>query len=81
MKIQAKRDEIQNIEYGSVVYKLDQFGRPLKDDPLLVLNTETSTGEEPDFTFVASLNDGNVGTLDDSTIVEIADVTLTINQY
>lgn len=80
MKIQAKRDEIQNIEYGSVVYELDQFGRPLKDDPLLVLNTETN-GEEPDFIFVASLDDGNVRTLDDTVIVEIADVTLTVNQF
>ena len=81
MKIHAKRDKIQNIGYGSVVYELDEFGYPMTDDPIIVLNTETKINDEDDFMFIASLNDGKVSTLDNDTIVELADATLVINQY
>lgn len=81
MKIHAKREKIKNMEYGSVIYELNDFGFPMKDNPMLVLNTETKTGEDVDFVFVASLDDGAVSTIDDDVIVELADVSLTINQY
>ena len=80
MKIHAKRDKIKNMEYGSVVYELNDLGYAMKDNPLLVLNTETN-GEDVDFVFVASLDDGAVSTIDDDVVVELADISLTINQY
>lgn len=80
MKIHAKRDKIKNMEYGSVVYELNDLGYAMKDNPLLVLNTETN-GENVDFVFVASLDDGAVSTIDDDVVVELADISLTINQY
>lgn len=82
MKIQRKRDRIQCINYGTVVYELDEFGNPDTSDPLIVVNAETNSSVKDDegYVFVVYLNDGVISTLNDDTIVEIADVTLVVNQ-
>ena len=79
MKILPKRDMIKNINYGTVVYTLNNIGRPDTDDPLLVINADYE--EKDDCVFCASLNDGLLTPLDDTTIVEVADATLVINKY
>lgn len=79
MKILPKRDMVKNINYGTVVYALDDYGRPETDDPLIVLNADYK--ETDDCIFCASLNDGSINPMDDSVIVEIADATLVINKY
>lgn len=78
MKIEKKRDKISNINYGDVIFEIDEFGAIESDNPILVLNTETSSDKNDDVVFVASLNDGRIYTLDLDTIVEIADVSLII---
>lgn len=78
MKIEKRRDKISNINYGDVVFEIDEFGAIESDNPILVLNTETSSDKNDDVVFVASLNDGRIYTLDLDTIVEIANVSLVI---
>lgn len=78
MKIEKRRDKISNINYGDVVFEIDEFGAIESDNPVLVLNTETSSDKNDDVVFVASLNDGQIYPLDLDTMVEIADVALVI---
>jgi len=78
MRIEKRRDKISNINYGDVVFEIDEYGAIESDNPVLVLNAETSSDKNDDAVFVASLNDGQIYPLSLDTIVEIANVSLVI---
>lgn len=79
MKINARRDMLKNIKYGVVIYTIDNLGKVETDDPLIVLNADYK--DTDDFVLCASLHDGTISSFDDTTIVELADVSLVINNF
>ena len=79
MKIEARRDMVKNINYGTVVYTLDDHGNAEVDDPVIILNADYK--EDDNCVMCASLNDGMIDILNDYTIVEVADIKLVINKF
>lgn len=82
MKINKKRDEIGNIDYGTVIAILDEFGNPDLKDPMIVVNDSNCDYEiAPIDVLAVSLNDGCLNTYNQHTMVEIVNGTFTINEF